>query len=88
VATDRHRGGGVRSALYVYHLGMIERALEMPGAARRHLQEALRISPRFSPTRVPLAEQALRELGEPSVEDVPDMDAEPEEESEEKSEEG
>ncbi|MGW9590547.1 tetratricopeptide repeat protein [Streptomyces chartreusis] len=87
VATDRHRGGGVRSALYVYHLGMIERALEMPGAARRHLQEALRISPRFSPTRVPLAEQALRELGEPSVEDVPDMDAEPEEKSEEKSEE-
>ncbi|MFF0737460.1 tetratricopeptide repeat protein [Streptomyces chartreusis] len=83
VATDRHRGGGVRSALYVYHLGMIERELEMPGAARRHLQEALRISPRFSPTRVPLAEQALRELGEPSVEDVPDMDAEPEEESEE-----
>ncbi|MFD5845954.1 tetratricopeptide repeat protein [Streptomyces chartreusis] len=83
VATDRHRGGGVRSALYVYHLGMIERELEMPGAARRHLQEALRISPRFSPTRVPLAEQALRELGEPSVEDVPDMDAGPEEESEE-----
>ncbi|MGI5408883.1 tetratricopeptide repeat protein [Streptomyces chartreusis] len=83
VATDRHRGGGVRSALYVYHLGMIERELEMPGAARRHLQEALRISPRFSPTRVPLAEQALRELGEPSVEDVPDMDAEPEEKSEE-----
>ncbi|MFD5859023.1 tetratricopeptide repeat protein [Streptomyces chartreusis] len=83
VATDRHRGGGVRSALYVYHLGMIERELEMPGAARRHLQEALRISPRFSPTRVPLAEQALRELGEPSVKDVPDMDAEPEEQSEE-----
>ncbi|WP_432196944.1 tetratricopeptide repeat protein [Streptomyces sp. bgisy027] len=80
VATDRHRGGGVRSALYVYHLGMIERELEMPGAARRHLQEALRISPRFSPTRVPLAEQALRELGEPSVEDVPGMDAESEEE--------
>lgn len=82
VATDRQHGGGVRSALYVYHLGMIERELEMPGAARRHLQEALRISPHFSPLRVPLAEQALRELGEPSVEDVPDMDAEPEEESE------
>ena len=87
VATDRRRGGGVRSALYVYHLGMIERELDMPGAARRHLQEALRISPRFSPTRVPLAEQALRELGEPSVEDVPDMDAESEEESGEKPEE-
>ncbi|GHH24474.1 tetratricopeptide repeat protein [Streptomyces lanatus] len=70
VATDRHKGGGVRSALYVYHLGMIERELDMPGAARRHLQEALRINPRFSPTRVPLAEEALAELGEP------DMDAE------------
>ncbi|WP_405583326.1 tetratricopeptide repeat protein [Streptomyces sp. NBC_01092] len=78
VATDRHHGGAVRNALYVYHLGMIERELEMPGAARRHLQEALRIHPHFSPTRVPLAEQALAELGEPSVRDVPDMDAKPE----------
>ncbi|MFC5217476.1 tetratricopeptide repeat protein [Streptomyces coerulescens] len=85
VATDQHAGGGVRSALYVYHLGMIERKLQMSGAARRHLQEALRISPHFSPTRVPLAEQALRELGEPSVKDVPDMGVEPEPKSEPKS---
>ncbi|MFE5819343.1 tetratricopeptide repeat protein [Streptomyces sp. NPDC056479] len=77
VATDREHGGTVRSALYVYHLGMIERELKRPGAARRHLQEALRINPRFSPTRVPLAEEALKELGEPSLEDVPDMDAKP-----------
>ncbi|MFJ7078160.1 tetratricopeptide repeat protein [Streptomyces sp. NPDC098781] len=77
IATDRQKGGAVRSALYVYHLGMIERELKMPGAARRHLREALRINPGFSPTRVPLAEEALAELGEPSVEDVPDMDAEP-----------
>ncbi|MGW6733360.1 tetratricopeptide repeat protein [Streptomyces sp. NPDC055013] len=77
LANDKKRGGGVRSALYVYHQGMIERELEMPGAARRHLQEALRINPHFSPTRVPPAEAALKELGEPSVEDVPDMDAEP-----------
>ncbi|MFJ8631768.1 tetratricopeptide repeat protein [Streptomyces sp. NPDC093568] len=76
-ATDRAKGGAVRSALYVYHLGMIERELKMPGAARRHLQEALRINPRFSPTRVPLAEAALEELGQPSVEDVPDWAAEP-----------
>jgi tetratricopeptide (TPR) repeat protein len=75
VATDREHEGGVRSALYVYHLGMIERELDLPGAARRHLKEALQINPRFSPTRVPLAEAALKELGEPSVEDVPDMDA-------------
>ncbi|MFI7414629.1 tetratricopeptide repeat protein [Streptomyces sp. NPDC049627] len=72
VATDRAKGGAVRSALYVYHRGMIERELEMAGPARRHLQEALRINPHFSPTRVPLAEAALRELGEPSPADVPD----------------
>ncbi|WP_078916381.1 tetratricopeptide repeat protein [Streptomyces viridochromogenes] len=76
-ATDKHKGGGVRSALYAYHRGMIERELGMAGPARRHLEEALRINPYFSPTRVPLAEAALEELGEPSVEDVPDMDAKP-----------
>lgn len=76
-ATDRQKGGGVRSALYAYHRGMIERSLEMAGPARRHLEEALRINPHFSPTRVPLAEAALEELGEPSVQDVPDMDAKP-----------
>ncbi len=74
VATDRARGGTVRSALYVYHRGMIERELKLTGAARRHLQEALRINPGFSPTRAPAAEAALRELGEPSVEDVPDWE--------------
>lgn len=76
-ATDRVRGGGVRSALYLYHRGMIERELKLAGPARRHLQEALRINPHFSPTRVPLAEAALAALGEPSVKDVPDMDAKP-----------
>lgn len=76
-ATDRQKGGGVRSALYAYHRGMIERRLGMAGPARRHLEEALRINPYFSPTRVPLAEAALEALGEPSVEDVPDMDAKP-----------
>ncbi|MET9829789.1 tetratricopeptide repeat protein [Streptomyces sp. NPDC006385] len=75
VATDRARGGAVRSALYVYHRGMIERELELAGPARRHLREALRINPHFSPTRTPVAEAALEELGEPSVEDVPDMHA-------------
>ncbi|MFE0257911.1 tetratricopeptide repeat protein [Streptomyces sp. NPDC059010] len=73
VATDRAHGGGVRSALYVYHRGLIERELDMPGPARRHLQEALRINPHFSPTGVPAADAALQELGEPSMEKVPDM---------------
>ncbi|GHH13069.1 tetratricopeptide repeat protein [Streptomyces rubradiris] len=67
VATDKAKGGGVRSALYAYHLGVIEAELERTGPARRHLQEALRINPYFSPLWVPLVREALRELG-----DVPD----------------
>jgi tetratricopeptide (TPR) repeat protein len=71
VATDRVHGGGVRSALYVYHRGMVERELRRTGPARRHLQEALRINPGFSPTRVPSAKAALAELGEPPLTPVP-----------------
>ncbi|MEU3523252.1 tetratricopeptide repeat protein [Streptomyces sp. NPDC038707] len=67
VATDKAKGGGVRSALYAYHVGVIEAELDRTGPARRHLQEALRINPYFSPLRAPLAQEALRELG-----DVPD----------------
>ncbi|MBY8844022.1 lipopolysaccharide assembly protein LapB [Streptomyces sp. SP2-10] len=67
VATDKAKGGGVRSALYAFHLGVIEGELERYGPARRHLQEALRINPYFSPLRVPVAREALQELG-----DVPD----------------
>ncbi|MYW45747.1 tetratricopeptide repeat protein, partial [Streptomyces sp. SID161] len=67
VATDKTKGGGVRSALYAFHLGVIEGELDRPGPARRHLQEALRINPYFSPLQVPQAREALQELG-----DVPD----------------
>ncbi|MDG4862615.1 hypothetical protein P8605_31205, partial [Streptomyces sp. T-3] len=56
---------GPRSALFVYHRGQIERAMEQYGAARRHLQEALRINPAFSPLLAPLAREALDALGEP-----------------------
>ncbi|WP_225831730.1 lipopolysaccharide assembly protein LapB [Streptomyces sp. NK08204] len=66
-ATDKAKGGGVRSALYAFHRGMIEKDLGLTAPARRHLQEALRISPYFSPLRVPAARAALRGLG-----DVPD----------------
>ncbi|MFS8201869.1 tetratricopeptide repeat protein, partial [Streptomyces sp. CWNU-52B] len=62
-ATDEGRGGGVRFALYAYHRGVIERGVGKDGAARRHLGEALRIDPGFSPVHVPLAERALEELG-------------------------
>ncbi|GGW35687.1 hypothetical protein GCM10010503_09270 [Streptomyces lucensis JCM 4490] len=67
VATDKAKGGGVRSALYAFHRGVIEGELELTGPARRHLEEALRINPYFSPLWVPAARSALRELG-----DVPD----------------
>ncbi|MFK0117081.1 tetratricopeptide repeat protein [Streptomyces sp. NPDC090994] len=70
-ATDGERGGGVRSAAYVYHRGMIEREVGRYGAARRHLQEALRINPWFSPLDAPRAREVSAELGEPSVESPP-----------------
>lgn len=64
VATDKAHGGGVLSAPYAYHRGMIERELEMHAPARRHLRDALRINPYFSPLAVPVARSALATLGE------------------------
>ncbi|MEU9479693.1 tetratricopeptide repeat protein [Streptomyces sp. NPDC048191] len=61
-ATDTSKGG-LRSPLYVFHRGLIERELRLPAPARRHLQEALRINPYFSPLRVPTALAALSGLG-------------------------
>lgn len=54
---------GMRSALFSYHQGEIERALGMDGPARRHLEEALRTNPRFSPLLAPKAREALDALG-------------------------
>ncbi|MFD5793806.1 tetratricopeptide repeat protein [Streptomyces diastatochromogenes] len=71
IATDKTKGGGVRSALYVFHRGMIERELELNGPARRHLEEALRINPYFSPLRVSAAQSALQELAEEPEEPLP-----------------
>lgn len=68
-ATEGTHGGGVRSALHAFHRGMIERAVERDGPARRHLREALGINPYFCPLRVPEAEAALERLGEPPVGD-------------------
>ncbi|MCH5671754.1 tetratricopeptide repeat protein [Streptomyces gilvus] len=77
VATDKAHGGGVRSALYAYHRGMIERALGQNGSARLDLTEALRINPYFSPLDVPVARSALAALGEPPDEPVPTARATP-----------
>lgn len=56
---------GGRNALYAYHLGAIERALGDSGPARRHLEEAVRTNPAFSPLAGPRAQEALDALGQP-----------------------
>lgn len=66
-ATDPEHGGTVRSALIAYHRGEVERELELDGPARRHIGEALRINPAFSPLLAPLAKEALAALGDPSA---------------------
>lgn len=60
-ATDE----GLRSALFAYHRGEIERAVGEDGPARRHLAEALRINPHFSPLLAPKARKAVALLGDP-----------------------
>ncbi|WP_328555287.1 tetratricopeptide repeat protein [Streptomyces sp. NBC_00358] len=75
-ATDAEHGGGVRSAPYAYHRGRIERDLGLSGPARRHLAEALRINPYFSPLLAPAAQEALAALGEPPAGGPPDDAAE------------
>ncbi|MEU1851858.1 tetratricopeptide repeat protein [Streptomyces sp. NPDC019990] len=72
-ATEEQHGGGVRSALYAYHRGMIERELGRYGSARRHLTEALRINPYFSPLHGRAARTAAGALGEPPDVEVPEM---------------
>lgn len=72
IATDSTKGGGVRSASYAFHRGMIERDLELDASARRHLQDALRINPYFSPLQAPVARATLSTLGDqPPDEEAP-----------------
>ncbi|MFE7131169.1 tetratricopeptide repeat protein [Streptomyces sp. NPDC057638] len=56
-----------RTPMNSYHLGEIERALGQYGAARRHLTQALRINPHFSPRWAPAARESLGRLGEPPM---------------------
>jgi len=60
---DRALRLGTRSALFLFHRGMIERALGMTAAARRDLAAALRINPRFSILWGGRAGKVLRSLG-------------------------
>ncbi|MFD3720227.1 tetratricopeptide repeat protein [Streptomyces sp. NPDC058674] len=58
---------GLRSADFAYHRAMIERGLGDESAARRHLEEALRTNPRFSPLRAPRAKEMLTVIGQPAA---------------------
>ncbi|MFI9645883.1 tetratricopeptide repeat protein [Streptomyces sp. NPDC052040] len=71
-ATDPAHGDRTRAALFAYHRGEIERSLGRTGPARRHLAEALRINPYFSPLLARAARSALGELGDPPVDEGPD----------------
>ena len=54
---------GSRDPLFLFHAGMIARAMGDEGTARRQLTDALAIDPGFSPTAVAAARAALEELG-------------------------
>jgi tetratricopeptide (TPR) repeat protein len=54
---------GMRSALFRFHLGMIDKSLGRRAAARANLASALRINPHFNPLLAPVARRALQQLG-------------------------
>ncbi|MFD4692176.1 tetratricopeptide repeat protein [Streptomyces sp. NPDC058463] len=56
---------GYRNASFLFHRGMIERALDDDGAARRDLRAALDLNPGFSPTGARDAASALSALTRP-----------------------
>lgn len=56
---------GYRRALFLLHLGVIEKALGNRDDARRDLAESLRRNPTFSPLWAPRAKAALDDLGGP-----------------------
>lgn len=68
---------GLRSALSLYHQGEVERSLGQDGPARRHLREALRLNPYFSPLLVPRAKRAVSVLGNPPPGGPVDVEGEP-----------
>jgi len=62
-AANRALALGTKDASFLYHRGVIERALGMRGRARADLRRALAINPRFSLLYVPVAHRLLAELG-------------------------
>ncbi|GCD38802.1 hypothetical protein OEIGOIKO_06621 [Streptomyces chrestomyceticus JCM 4735] len=59
---ERAAAPGFRDAAFLYHRGMIERALGRTADARRDLSAALRLDPGFSPTGAAAARSALAAL--------------------------
>ncbi|MEV7193173.1 hypothetical protein AB0N81_15425 [Streptomyces sp. NPDC093510] len=59
----RATGAGFRDAVFLYHRGLIERAVGDVAAARRSLGAALRLNPGFSPVGSLEARAVLREMG-------------------------
>ncbi|MFC4493083.1 tetratricopeptide repeat protein [Streptomyces ovatisporus] len=60
---------GWKNALFHYHRGVIEHRLGQDGAGDRHLRQALRLNPHFSPYHAPRAARLLHRPGSPSAEE-------------------
>lgn len=61
--TRRATATGYRNATFLYHRGMIEYAAGEKDAAQKHLRQALRLNPGFSPLGAREASAALKDLG-------------------------
>lgn len=55
---------GTRSALFLYHRGVIHQALGVSTTARRDFQQALATDPSFHPLHAPAAREAIRRIDE------------------------
>ncbi len=59
---DKAAGTGWRNALFLFHRGMIEKALGRSAAASTDLHAALTLNPHFNPLQTPVAQHALTAL--------------------------
>ncbi|OAR25867.1 hypothetical protein A8W25_10075 [Streptomyces sp. ERV7] len=60
--TERATAPGYRNATFLYHRGIVERAVNNTAAARRDLTAALALNPAFSPTGAQPAREAVATL--------------------------
>jgi len=59
---DKAAATGWRNALFLFHRGMIEKALGRSAAASTDLHAALTLNPHFNPLQAPVAQHALTAL--------------------------